>query len=256
MQRYGARLLFEGMDEFGPVEVVETADARRLHFGNEVEQSRSFVFAPESLGFEYFRAMAAGLLFQPVPERILILGLGGGSMARWLHDRLPGSRIDAVELRPLVRDVAYRYFGLPRTHRLTVHVDDATSFVRRIPPGEYDLVLVDVYDHQGMVESTGEWSFLGDCRRALSATGVMGINIWRENLVAFSDVSDQIEAAFEGQSLYLPLKSTANTIAFGFASNLPARSQVKRHAAELGELPGVDLRQLVKRLKHHNPGRI
>jgi len=256
VHRYGARLVFEGVDEFGPVEVVETADSRRLHFGNEVEQSRTFLFARDALGFGYFRAMASALLFQPSPRRILLLGLGGGALARWLLDRLPRTRIDAVELRPLVRDVAHRYFGLPRTRRLNVHIGDAARYARGLGASEYDLILVDVFDHEGMVESTAQWEFLDDCRRGLTENGVLGMNIWREDLLAFREVSDQFEVAFSERALYLPMKETANTIGFGFAGQLPDRHALAERAVELEALLGLDVRRQLNRLRRQNPGRL
>ena len=87
------------------VEVSESRGVRTLHLGGEAIQSAMRLSAPDRLELAYTRAMMAFLLFAPAPRDILMVGLGGGSIARFVYERLPRTRITGViPRRPQVRD--------------------------------------------------------------------------------------------------------------------------------------------------------
>ena len=100
MEKYGGTLVHCQRDEQGLLEVVEAYGVRSLHFGSAARQSTMSLAEPERLEMPYLRAMLIGLAFVPAPCRCLILGLGGGSLARFLAHHLPSARIEVVELRP------------------------------------------------------------------------------------------------------------------------------------------------------------
>ena len=65
----------------------------------------------------YTRAMMAFLLFNPEPRHVLMIGLGGGSLAKYCHRKLPATRITVLELDHDV--IALRAkFGIPAQHRI------------------------------------------------------------------------------------------------------------------------------------------
>ena len=72
------------------VEVSEEDGVRSLHLGGDAIQSSIRLDRPDELALDYTRAMMAFLLFQPLPREVLMIGLGGGSMARYIHQRMPG----------------------------------------------------------------------------------------------------------------------------------------------------------------------
>ncbi len=257
-QRYGGRLIFSETDAFGPVEVVETADSRRLHLGSPVQQTRMLLHDPGHLAFAYFRAMALALLLRPGPERVLILGLGGGSLARWLARSEPGAEVEAVELRPLVARVAGEFFALEAGPRLAVHVGDARDFLRRAPPGHYDLVFSDLYDGRGMAASTLTHAHFDACRDCLAPGGILCSNLWREDLALFGHATDLMDTAFDRQTLFLSLRETANTIAFARVPGAPPPgfATLRQRAERDTERLGIDLRRQLRRLKSQNPGRL
>ncbi|MCF6253459.1 MAG: hypothetical protein L3J38_01780 [Thiomicrorhabdus sp.] len=118
-------LIHQQHDEFGRLDVVETATARSLYFGSEVEQCRFIFDASMRLPLEYQQVMEAQILAhhqqnRPV-QRILMLGMGGGSIARQLNMLLPNASIHIVELRQAVIDIAYDYFELPNVPEDYVH---------------------------------------------------------------------------------------------------------------------------------------
>lgn len=257
MQHHGGNLIHTSRDEFGPVEVVAWGDALTLHFGNDIQQSRLFLHNPDQLAFAYFRSMMTALCFQPRPQRALVLGLGGGILARFLFRHFSELHIDAVEYRETVAEAAYDYFQLPRDPRLQVHIADAQAYLRRTK-ATYDLVLVDLYDHIGMVDACRRLGFFDRVLQTLSADGVMAINLWRTDMDLYAQVVESLEAAFCGQLLYLPVGSGENSIAFAFPAHLPrGRMKALRATAEqLGPALEVDLAQLLRRLKQHNPHKL
>src|SRR3954469_9224725 len=64
---------------------------------------------PRRLVFEYLRMMMGALYLGPPPRRVLVIGLGGGSLVTALESVLPQAHIDAVEVDPAVVRVAREY---------------------------------------------------------------------------------------------------------------------------------------------------
>ncbi|MBT6146034.1 MAG: spermidine synthase, partial [Gemmatimonadetes bacterium] len=91
-----------------------------------------FVARPDELALEYTRCMMMALLFlDAVPRRVLMLGLGGGSLVKFLLRWCQDCDVDVAELRPAVVDVAQRFFGLPETDdRLHLHIGDGNAYVQ------------------------------------------------------------------------------------------------------------------------------
>lgn len=176
-QLYGRKLIFQGQDAAGPVEVVEDDKVRSLHFGSGSPQSEMSLTDPYALTLDYFRLMMMSLLFQEKVDNVLLLGLGGGSMAKFLWKYFPQCHLDLVENRPLVVDLAYKYFELPKDPRLSVHVMDALEFLKQ---GEkkYDLIFVDLFAEVGMDKIVGEIGFFKQCRRLLDQNGILVWNTW------------------------------------------------------------------------------
>ena len=94
-------------------QLVEAQDELSLHFGFPTIQSRMLKAEPERLILDYTRTMMGFLLFQPQPERIAMIGLGGGSLAKYCRRHLPDAEFTAIEISP---DVVM--LSLPKTMRL------------------------------------------------------------------------------------------------------------------------------------------
>jgi spermidine synthase len=95
------------------VEVNEKNGVRYLHLGSETIQSAMRRSRPNELELSYTRCMMAFLLFVPTPTRVVMIGLGGGSLARFVYHNLPETRITAVEISPQVVSAARQFFELP-----------------------------------------------------------------------------------------------------------------------------------------------
>jgi spermidine synthase len=194
------RVLFHRRSPLQDVFVVEEDGERVLRFdradGND--QSALDPARPDRLVFEYVRlatlatvlaprpptgptslnrpASAAGPTRARFPARALVVGLGGGAFPGWLVRRDPRVVVDVAEIDPVVVDAARRFFALPATPRLAVHVDDGARFLARARAG-YDVVLLDAFSGDGIPPTLSTPAFFGDVRRVLADDGIAVLNI-------------------------------------------------------------------------------
>ncbi|MEI8082081.1 MAG: fused MFS/spermidine synthase, partial [Actinomycetes bacterium] len=94
---------------------------------------------------------------------------------RWWRD-YPGMTVDAVEIDPVVVDVARRYFGLPDDPRLGVFTTDARRFVQTTDQ-TYDVVLIDAYYADALPFHLTTAEFLQEVKSRMAPDGVMAYNV-------------------------------------------------------------------------------
>ena len=257
MRRYHGTLVHRSKDSRGTIEIVDDGLTRSLHFGNAVRQSATDLSRPEYLVLTYTRAMMSGLLFQPAPCHALLIGLGGGSLAKFILHHFPRCTIDAIEHRGLVVSLAHGYFQLPEDRRLRVHVMDGVEFVQHIvsvTPAHYDLILIDAYHDAGMDDNMAEQRFLHTCRELLTHDGLLAINLWGRDRPRYHRSRQALHQCFGARPLLLPAEGTTNIIAMALNRAAP-KSRLKAaetHAKALEDLTGLELRRFSRMLRKHN----
>jgi spermidine synthase len=92
--------------------------------------------------FPYVDVLEIGKHLHPQPGRLLLVGLGGGSVAK--SYAADGWQVDAVEIDPVVTDLARTWFGLTEKEA-TVHHDDGRRYLAAQPPASYDLIVMDAF---------------------------------------------------------------------------------------------------------------
>ena len=145
-------IVFSAVTGWGKVLVRQQGDIRRLLFvenGKETEESRMSVRAPHRPLLDYVRQMlAATAVWQSqeglAPERILVVGLGGGSLSTALAHHYPEATITSVELEPVVVEAARRQFFYRESDKVETVVDDTRHFLET-SPGQYDLIYLDAF---------------------------------------------------------------------------------------------------------------
>jgi spermidine synthase len=176
----GARLVFDGRSEYNRVRVVEHADGLRSLYLDEGRTRQSSVYPgrPLHLEFEYTRVGMIAAALMPPDGRILFVGLGGGAMPMYLRQILPDARIEAVEIDPLVVEVAHRYFGFVSDERTVVHTGDGRAFVEEPTAGAFDVIVLDAYSDEGIPLALATREFLEHVRARLASGGVVVSNVW------------------------------------------------------------------------------
>ncbi len=221
------------------VEVTESRGIRQLHLGTGAIQSAMRINRPWDLELAYTRAMMGFLLFKPAPHDVLMIGLGGGSLAKFIRKQRPDTHITAVEISPQVVAAARSHFGLPEDdEKLQVLIEDGAAYVPA-HPGCADVILLDGFDAGNQVESLATIKFYSACRRALKPGGVLVVNLWGRDS-SFTTYFSHLAAAFEGNLAWLPVMHKTNVIAFGMQGDVYQQGWQVGELAALGKKWGLD----------------
>jgi spermidine synthase len=159
--------------------VIDDGTTRSLHFSLSLIQSTMSLKDPFALELDYTQAMMSFLLFLPKPRHILMLGLGGGSLAKFCYRHVGSARITVVEIDPRV--IAFRdEFELPPDdERLQVREGDGADAV--IESGGWDerpdVIMMDAFDRHGLSGSVSSSYFYQTVHDALAGRGLMVANL-------------------------------------------------------------------------------
>lgn len=163
---------------YSDIDVVRSGDylslrfARTGHFWNE---SRIHVDDPGELPLVYNRVMLVGLAYPRAPTSLLLLGLGGGSISRYLDAFMPELAITGVELDAEVIDLARTYFHLGETAVDIVHADGRVHL--RQNDQRHDLIMVDTYRGGVVPFHMVTREFFALARDRLKPDGALVINL-------------------------------------------------------------------------------
>ena len=173
------KVLFEGKSEFNrSIKVIEDAEGlRTLMFDSNGDiQSTVKLGDPDRLELRYTRVMPVALAAVGKPKRILIVGLGGGSIPNFLHKHYPDTHIDVVDIDPLVVEVAKKYFAFRQDKTLRVHVADGRAFIEKCKK-PYDIIFLDAYGAEDIPYALATREFLRAVRKAVTPKGVVVTNL-------------------------------------------------------------------------------
>jgi spermidine synthase len=234
------------------VDISEEAGVRQLHFGSDWVQGAMRIARPWSLELAYTREMMAGLLMRASsnwPRNALLIGLGAGSLAKFIYRNFPQCRITAIEINPQVVFVARQYFKLPDDPpRLNVVIADGADYILR-SDSTFDYILLDGFDADARAGVLDTLPFYQACRARLSTNGVLAANLlgWSRG---FEDSVGRIATAFDQRCTVFPACESGNTIAFASAGEAIAipLEEMHRRAGDLKKSTGLNLLPAIKRL--------
>jgi len=236
------------------VYISEKFGVRTLHIGSDTVQSSMRLTRPNDLEISYTRSMMAFLLFNPDPREVLMVGLGGGSLAKFIYHRLPQARTVAVEVNPRVIAVARQFFHLPPDDdRLRLVVGDGADYVGN-DRSHADVIMVDGYDAESQVEALSTQTFYRDCARVLGAAGILVVNLWGGDRNYISCV-ERIAQAFDHLVACLPAGRPGNIVVLAFkrSPGQPAWEELRARARELESVHGLEFARYVEELAVMNP---
>lgn len=179
-QPAGGIVRAERVSPYGRVRVTDypTSGLRCLEFPpGAVLQSCMRRTRPAELVFPYLRSMMTAMALHPGPRRVLVVGLGGGSLTRALQRSFPYVRQTIVEIDPEVVQVCREFFGLVPTLMTQVEVADARTFLGRTRE-VYDVVFLDAYGPDAIPHHLTTLEFFRLLRARLRPGGVVVSNIW------------------------------------------------------------------------------
>jgi spermidine synthase len=183
-----------------------------LHFGFPTIQSRMLRADPERLLLDYTRTMMGFLLFTPQPARIAMIGLGGGSLAKYCRRRLPDADFTAIELSPEVIALR-REFAIPDDDvRFRIVCADGADFIRDAGPS-FDVLLVDGFDRGGQPSRLCSAAFYDDCRAALAPGGILVVNLCADDS-GYGRYIGRISDSFDEKVIVVEADEGENKIVF------------------------------------------
>ena len=175
LARGWAKTLYEKDTGYHRIRVEETRERRYLYFDGTLQSSMDRQ-DPTALELLYSRFTSLGLAFRPDAAKALIIGLGGGSMAKKYHKEFPGLEIDSIEIDPDVVEVAREFFHFREDPHQRVHSGDGREFLARTED-RFDLILLDAYYADNMPFHLVTREFFDTARGKMTPEGVLVINL-------------------------------------------------------------------------------
>lgn len=232
-----------------PARVVTRGDRRSLQFRAGEVQSAMRLSDPDALVLAYTRAIMCFALFVPRPRHIVMVGLGGGSLAKFCYRHFPEARITVLELRADVIALRGQFAIPPDDHRFQVIQADASAAMAGLA-GSADVLVLDGFDQGGLPPALGSARFYADCRAALRDGGVLVANIFSYD-PAYAQMLARLGLAFDACLCRFDGVAGNNRILFAIrapAAGPPGRAlRVQRLVARRNGLGGALLNRLLVR---------
>lgn len=229
--------------------VIDDGKSRYLYFNVRLMQSEMSLKAPHDLALRYTQKMMGFLLFHPRPKRIALIGLGGGSIIKFCHRRLPGVQLTAIELDPDVIALRDAFYIPPDDERLQILQADGAEYIEQVEKG-IDALLIDAFDKTGFAPSLANREFLTAAFAKLSGNGVLVINLAGDK-ESFAGLIGEVMHVFDDQVIMISVPDDGNHILYAFKERYfePRWRWLNNHAKELRARLGLDFPAFVQKME-------
>jgi spermidine synthase len=214
--------------------------------GSDAIQSEMNVGKPNELVLSYAKHMITVLPAVKEPKRILVIGLGGACLQRYLYALLPNATIETAELDPAVRDVANRFFGYKEDSRQKCYIGDGRKFIAE-SKDKYDIIMLDAFSATSIPYMLATQEFLKICKDHLAEGGLVAANLWYEE-ASYNDMLATYATVFaEQRVLKCPGSTNAILIAMPAKQDLTAANwMAKATEFEKTHATGLNLPKLIE----------
>ena len=179
-----------------PIQVVDKTNVRHLRFGNSIRQSSINKAHPFKLQTKYTRDMSKVFdHYKDIPESILVLGLGAGTIPSYLFHRFPKTKIYVVEILPELKEIASDYFSMPRNERLEIVIGDAYDYIKETQI-RFNLIFMDVFSKNSIPKKFRTEEFYAGLKRLISANGYVAFNTWVDPS-SYSNYIKKLQGVFD-----------------------------------------------------------
>lgn len=194
-------------------------------------QSCRFLENPQELVFPYAKMTLSSLLVQDNPQRILIIGLGGGTLPEVYHSLFPEAEIIISEIDEAVLSVAEDFFDFEQTDQIKVDIGDGRVYVKRaaLRNEVFDLVIIDAFNGEYIPEHLMTEEFLEEVKQLLPESGMLVANTFSTSRLY--DAESQTYHNVFGEIINLRMANTGNRIIIASMQELPDLFTLNRRAA-------------------------
>ncbi|HEY0906386.1 MAG TPA: fused MFS/spermidine synthase, partial [Methylophilus sp.] len=196
----------------------------------------------------------SSLLFKPDIRKLVLVGLGGGSIAKYVWKYCTQIQQTVIELNPQVIQVARSHFHVPEDDaQLHIIEGDGIAYIQQ-HPGSCDWLMMDAFGSTGLPPDFCTQAFFDDCAEALTPNGLLAINLWGSDK-KFDIYMQRMEQSFDGRVLMMPTGKPGNIIVFGFKPELaiPDLPSLRKRAQEAMQTHDINFMDLIDRLQGANP---
>ena len=198
------KILTRTRSPFNDIFVIERENLREMWFqgnGRFYLQTRIDLDRPGKLVLIYTRLLLAPLVWNPNPSRILMIGLGGGVLPRFLSEVYPDIEMDVVEVDPRVTELAKRYFGFKEGPGMRVFEDDGRAFVKQRHP-KYDMVFLDAFKGGSVPYHLKTVEFYREIAQSLKEEGILVTNLYGKSNALKPRDRKTLETVFQRVSFF------------------------------------------------------
>ena len=230
----GIREIHQERSLYRNIIVTEDSTRRCLRFTitrrTGQNQSCRFLENPQELVFPYVKMTLSSLLVQDGPQRILIIGLGGGTLPEVYNALFPNAEIIISEIDEAVLDVAEEFFEFEQTDKIKVDIGDGRVYVKRaaLKNEIFDLVIIDAFNGEYIPEHLMTEEFLEEIKLLLAEDGMLVSNTFSSSRLY--DAESQTYQNVFGEIINLRMNNTGNRIIIASKQELPDLFTLKRRA--------------------------
>jgi len=215
---------------------------RYLYSGESATQSAINLQQPHKIILQNLEYAMGCLMFMPPPEKILLLGVGGGSLIHFFRHYCPKASITGVDIDDALLKTMHDNFMLPRTDALlSYEIADAQTWVKH-DKNKYDLIVVDLFNEDSMPQWIVEKEFMQDLKNISGAQGCITWNTLIATDQEFNSFYSNLRTIYQQRTLCLAAEDYENTIAYSFnccleQSDMGYLIQLAQQHTEHYELP-------------------
>jgi len=188
-------ILYEVESHGTKIQVIDKKKVRHLRFGNGARQSSIDKENPYKLQTKYARDIVKVFnYYKKEPHRVLVLGLGAGTIPSYLFHKFPNTLIDIVELLPELKDVASDYFAMPKDERLNIIIEDGYDYIMNTKH-VYDVIFMDIFNKSGTPKKFYATKFYTGLSRLISSDGFVAFNTWVDSY-SYSIYLEKLNSVF------------------------------------------------------------
>ncbi|HTQ99821.1 MAG TPA: fused MFS/spermidine synthase [Candidatus Acidoferrum sp.] len=215
-------------------------------------QSCRFLHDYDKLVFPYAKMVLSSTLVQDNPKRILIVGLGGGTLVHTYSTLFPAAQIVIAEIDPAVTKVAQTYFDFKTTDKISVAEEDGRIYVKRagLKGDKFDLVVLDAFNGDYIPEHLMTAEFLEEVKKLLPPTGMLVANTFSSSRLYSAE--SQTYAKVYGKFFNLRMANSGNRIIVASLQPLPDAATLQQRASAMGDRLvkfDIDIKTMVQYLK-------
>ncbi|QQG42135.1 MAG: methyltransferase domain-containing protein [Candidatus Woesebacteria bacterium] len=204
---FGTKILEEKKSKFnGDIRVVKTWGMGTYIQANGLTQSGGIV---ESIWKQTLKKAKSDKQSLPSDGKlkvksVLILGLGGGTVAKIVRKNWPEAKITGIDIDPLIVELGNKYMGLQK-HNVKTIISDASN----LPSQKFDLIIIDLYNGDKFPEKFEKDNYLKLVGRHLTDNGIAVFNrlYYKEKNIEAEEFGKKLKKIFKNVEPFRPVSN-------------------------------------------------